>query len=130
MKFTFATTTTVDIDTWIESNRKLEQDLLTLASGNACEEEVKTYLDDMIQELKPVNNEKCTGMLFLMHDDPASMPADARVDFVYRPTYLAATFMMTAMNRFESIAQNNSYRKATAAVLGATLGRDFKGNSI
>lgn len=127
MKFTFATTTTVDIDTWIESNRKLEQDLLTLASGNACEEEVKTYLDDMIQELKPVNNEKCTGMLFLMHDDPASMPADARVDFVYRPTYLAATFMMTAMNRFESIAQNNSYRKATAAVLGATLGRDFKG---
>lgn len=127
MKFEFTTTTTVDTIVWDESNRKLAQDLQDLTINTVPEEELNAYLKDMIHALKPVNNEQCSGMLFLMYDKPSLMPADARVEYVYRPTYIAATIMMTAMNRYESVAQNDEFRKVLSAVLEATMGRNFRG---
>ncbi len=127
MKFTFAKTTTVDTEAWSNSNDKLMQDLQELVSGTVAEDEIIAYLNDMTCALKPVEKDTCKGMLFLMYDAPSSMPSDARVEFVYRPTYLAATIMMTAMNRYERVAQNNDFRKTLSAILEATLGRSFAG---
>lgn len=127
MKFEFTTTATVNTEVWYRSNKKLEQDLRELTTNTIPEEELNAYLKDMINALKPVNNEQCDGMLFLMYDAPSSMPADARVEFVYKPTYIAATIMMTAMNRYDAIARNNEFRKTISAVLEATLGRNFRG---
>ena len=62
-----------------------------------------------------------------MYDNPASMPADARVDFVYILTYIAATVMMTAACRYRSIRNDNKFRKTLCAFLNAAIGRDFKG---
>ena len=127
MKFEFTTTTQVDTTAWSMSNRKLEQDLHELATTTLSEVEVETYLTDMTKELKPVNNDSCNGMLFLMYDAPSSMPADARVEYVYKPTYIAATILMTAMIRFEKIAANDTFRKTTHDVLEAAMGRNFLG---
>ena len=84
---------------WYRINVKLENDLRKLATGQVAEEEVKEYIANMERELRPIENGRCQEMLFLMYDNPASMPADARVDFVYIPTYIAATMMMTATCR-------------------------------
>lgn len=127
MKFEFTRTTTVDTAAWSKSNAKLEEDLIELVNNNLSENMVTAYLENLICALEPVNNEQCNGMLFLMYDAPSSMPADARVEYVYKPTYIAAIIMMTAMNRFEGIAKNEAIVKATAAVLEATLGRKFRG---
>lgn len=127
MKFEFTKTATVDTEAWSKSNARLEQNLKELVNKNPSEKVVATYLDNMICALEPVNKEQCKGMLFLMYDAPSSMPADARVEYVYKPTYLAAIIMMTAMNRYEGIAKNETIVKATGAVLEATLGRKFRG---
>lgn len=127
MKFEFTITNKVDTAAWRISNSKLEQDLNELTTGKVSEEEVTSYLMDMIQTLKPVDNNQHNDMLFLMYDAPSSMPADARVEYVYKPTYLAATILMTAMNRYNSIAANTAVRKTTHGVLEATMGRNFVG---
>lgn len=127
MKFEFAVTEHVDIAAWNISNQKLEQDLHELTSATIPEKEVMEYLMDLIQELKPVDTEQCKGMLFLMYDAPASMPADARVEYVYKPTYLAAAILMTAMNRYDRIASNSTMQKTTHDVLDAAMGRNFVG---
>lgn len=127
MKFEFTTTTTVDTTAWTKSNQKLELDLQELMHGTVSENEVISYLNDMVSTLKPVENDNCHNMLFLMYDKPSSMPADARVAFVYKPTYLAATIMMTAMNRFDRIAQNDAFQKAASMLMEASLGREFHG---
>lgn len=127
MKFEFAITNDVNTSAWNASNAKLEQDLHELTTAKNPEEEVLAYLMDMIQELKPFDSERCNGMLFLMYDAPSSMPADARVEYVYKPTYLAATILMTAMNRYDGIAANNIIQNVAFGVLNATMGRGFVG---
>lgn len=127
MKFEFTTTSTPNTTVWYESNARLEQNLKELVNGTVSEDEVRTYCLDMFNALRTVNNENCKEMLFLMYDEPASMPADARVEFVYRPTYLAATIMMTAMNRFESLANDITFRSKLYAVLEAATARKFRG---
>jgi hypothetical protein len=127
MKFEFTTTSTPNTTVWYESNARLEQNLKELVNGTVSEDEVRTYCLDMFNSLRTVNNENCKEMLFLMYDEPASMPADARVEYVYRPTYLAATIMMTAMNRFISLAKDNTFRNRLNAILEAATARKFRG---
>ena len=127
MKFEFVITTNVDTCAWSKGTRKLEQDLQEIMKGTVSEKEVVVYLNDMVQTLRPVKNGKCDNMLFLMYDDPSSMPADARVDFVYKPTYIASTIMMTAMNRFDSVAEDLLFQKVVNMLLEASLGRKFRG---
>lgn len=127
MKFNFVANTKVDISRWNKCTNKLEQDLKALASSHIPEDVVTKYLEDMSQALSRVDNEQCEGMLFLMYAPPSSMPADARVDFVYKPTYIAATIFMTAINRYKNIAANEAIRKTAGEVLEASLGRNFLG---
>ena len=136
MKFEFITTNTADTIVWNACTRKLENDLHELIADELPEEKVTSYLIDMIRELKPASERAChcadetendECALFLMYDDPASMPADARVEFVYRPTYIAATILMTAINRYDNIAADTAIRNVTRNVLKATLGRNFVG---
>ena len=127
MTFEFNPTGAADVSAWIRSNIKLLSDLREIASNAVPEGEIIVYLHDMVQALKTVDNDACRKMLFLMYDDPSTMPADARVDFVYHPTYMAATIMITAMNRFASVLNNSVFREAAAKLLEATLARSFLG---
>ena len=119
MTFRFDTTIP-DIDTWIENNMKLQRDLTELVTENIDEDIVNTYIEDLIQALKPARSYECEGMLFLMAEEPSSLCADDRVQFVY-------TIMMTAVNRYESIARNGRTLTALISVLNAASGRKFQG---
>ena len=126
MTFRFDTTIP-DIDIWIENNMKLQRDLTELVTENIDEDIVNTYIEDLIQALKLARSYECEGMLFLMAEEPSSLCADDRVQFVYIPTYFAATIMMTAVNRYESIARNGRILTALISVLNAASGRKFQG---
>lgn len=127
MKFEFTKTNTVNTEIWNACNKRLEQNLQDLTSNKVPEAELKEYFEEMFKTLSNVKNDTGKEMLFLMYDEPASMPADARVEYVYKPTYLAATLMMTAMNRFDSFARNEIFKKTLCDVLEATTGRGFVG---
>lgn len=125
---TFNFDTTPDIDIWIENNHKLARDLKELTTQNVSEDIVNTYIEDLVQALRPVESHLCIGWLFLMVDEPSRLSgADERVQFVYIPTYIAATIMMTAVNRYESIAKNSKVLWALKSVLNAVMGRKFHG---
>lgn len=70
---------------------------------------------------------KCEEMLFLMYDQPSTMPSDARVEFVYEPTYKAAVIMMTAYCRYEIIRSDEKISTSLEKVLNASVGRSFLG---
>lgn len=127
MKFEFKKGYGVDISVWSKTNKKLEQDLMELVKTDVPETEVTAYLEDMFQVLECIENGKCDEMLFLMYDAPNTMPADARVDFVYRPTYLAATIMMTAYCRYNNLRTDKTFTTILRKVLNACLGRGFLG---
>ena len=127
MKFEFKKGYEVGISVWNKTNEKMEQDLLELVKTDVPEAEVAAYLQDMFQTLECIENGKCDEMLFLMYDAPNTMPADARVDFVYRPTYLAATIMMTAYCRYNNLRSEKNFTTILSKVLNACLGRGFVG---
>lgn len=127
MKFQFEITNEVNPEAWRKTNSQLENDLRKLAEGKVSESVAKTYLTDLIKALRIVKNERCKDMLFLMFAEPASMPADARVDYVYKPTYIGATIMMTAMNRFPALCKDKLFYESLRKVLSATTGRNFMG---
>lgn len=127
MEFEFSVGTGADIGEWAKCNAKLRQDVFELVSGDVSEKEVVEYVSEMIKATSVIYDRFHDEMRFLMYDSPESMPADARVDFVYRPTYLAATFLMTAYNRYAIIRKDPEIAQTLYAVLSATLGRDFLG---
>ena len=127
MKFKFYEGTNVNTEEWTKINGKLEADLAELASGKVPEYEILMYLMDMTKVLRSVKHGDGNEMLFLAYDEPNSMPSDARTDFVYKPTYIAATIMMTAVIRFPKLLENEAVRRTVSLVLNAATGRNFLG---
>lgn len=129
MKFEFNTERNHALSAWYESNKRLENNLREIADENVSEETIITYLKDMITHLSTIDNEKCEDMLFLKYGEPLGMPSDARVDFIFTPTYYAAAIMMIAYARYESIRNNKKFVNTIHKVLNASTGRDFMGRN-
>lgn len=127
MQFTFINRQEENYSEWDRINKKLLDDLHTLAAGQTDEAEATAYITAMIDELRPVENRLHKPMLFLMYNDPASMGADDRVDYLYRPTYIAAALMMTAVCRYPALMRKAGYCRTLMEVLNATTARDFLG---
>ena len=123
MKFDFDGVWKGDFAAWYRCSEKLALDLGELTRGGLPEPQVREYLAGMIRQLRPVGEKA----LFLMYDEPGSMPGDARVEFVYTPTYFAAVMLMTAMHRYPAIAGDETVQKAARDVLQAAMGRSFRG---
>ena len=128
MMFEFNSGTKVDTEKWMQINAKLKRDLTEIANGSVSEHEIVEYVKAMQTALRMLENGSCDDMLFLMFDEPNTMPSDARVNFVYTPTYLAATIMMTAVCRYEDFMLDEAFKKDLCKVLNATLGRKFLGS--
>ncbi len=111
---------------WVRTTGKMREDLSRFAAGDVTESEAREYLADMTGYLRKPRN-ICGGVLYLMYDEPSEMPADARVEFVYTPTYLAAAIAVTAMNRFESLMEDAGLCRAIRALLCGSTGRRFQG---
>lgn len=127
LQFEFVHESEYDLSEWERIVGKLADDLDMLLAGQTTETDVQTYIGAMLDALRPVENTRHQDMLFLMFDHPASLDAHDRVDYVYRPTYLAAAFMMTAVCRYRSLQRNGSLLRALRPVLNAAMGRDFYG---
>lgn len=81
-------------------------------------------------------------MKFLNIHDPSSMPHDARVDFVYMPTYLATAFLMKSVLLYPSLMDDMTFlssdldfcaadvRSAIAGYMLGCTGRNFDGAGV
>ena len=105
---------------------KLEQDFHTICAGEADQESTCKYARALLKLAKPLTNRP--EMYFLGLDEPENMPSDARVDFFYRPTYLATAVVIKAyMTASELLNEGSDHLIFRGMLLGST-GRGFKGH--
>ena len=108
--------------------KKLEQDFHMICAGEADEESTRGYALALLKLARPLENRP--EMYFLGLDEPRNMPSDARVDYFYRPTYLAAAIVMKAyMTTSELMNENEDHLIFRGMLLGST-GRGFKGHGF
>lgn len=69
-----------------------------------------------------------TETAFCTLSDPNTLPSDARVDFVYIPTYLACAILMRAAVENKNLLQDEHLRETLFYGLNGCTGRNFFGH--
>lgn len=103
----------------------LDSLLTKISSGTAENNEAERIVSDILSHCREVR--KDSGMFFYVVEDPHDMPADARVDFLYRPTYLAAAILICIAVQMPVCVTGDKAARF-AGVLLACTGRDFRGH--
>lgn len=86
---------------------KMEYDLHRLETEKHDEWSVYRYFYDLSRHARIL--EKNPAMSFLGMAAPESMPSDARVDYFYRPTYIATAFMLKAVLLYPSLMNEATF---------------------
>lgn len=119
---------------------KLSYDLHLLKTEEQDEWGVYSYFYSLSNMAEP--NDRNPKMRFLGLADPASMPSDARVSYVYRPTYIATVFMMKAALLYPSLMSEADFldseldftvstvKETLAACMLACTSRGFDGAGV
>jgi hypothetical protein len=117
----------IDIREFNQIVTKMKSDLETLTAGQTTKREVKEYVEKLVHDGKPLPQK--TEWIFWGLAEPEEMPADARVDFFYMPTYIAAAFMAKSILLYPELAEEISGVKETLRdAFYACTGREFDGH--
>ena len=140
MNCTFYRPKTVNTNEFENIVGKLRYDLHLLETEKNDEWSVYTYVYSLSRLAKPLS--KNPKMSFLGLDEPEKMPSDARVDFFYRPTYIATAFMMKAALLYPSLMNEATFldsdldftvdtvRNTLTSCMLACTGRNFEGAGV
>lgn len=119
---------------------KLSYDLHLLKTQKHDEWSVYTYFYSLSRHAEPLK--KNPAMRFFGMAAPESMPADARVDYVYRPTYIATAFLMKSVLMYPGLMNEVTFldseldftvdtvNETLSACMLACTGRNFDGAGI
>lgn len=107
---------------------KLEHDFYVICAEEADEKNICEYALTLLKQAKPLK--KNSEMYFIGLDDPEKMPSDARVDFFYRPTYLAAAIVMKVYMMIPGLLNEKADILAFRGILLGSTGRVFKGHGF
>lgn len=84
----------VNIDEYENIVGKLELDLQKICSETIDPLSIYYYVYKLLRTAEPLEND--ADKYFLGLGNPRTMPSDARVDFFYKPTYLATAIIIKA----------------------------------
>ncbi len=140
MTCTFYRPETININEFENIIGKLSYDLYKLENGKYDEWNAYTYFYQLSRLAAPLENNP--AMSFFGLADPKEMPSDARVDYFYRPTYLATAFMIQAVLLYSSLMNEVAFLDSdvdfTTDIVKSTLkqclfgctGRNFDGAGV
>ena len=137
MTFRFEKGTGKDYDLWNDGNAQLLGDLREIGAGNVPENELAVYIGALCEQLTDRRTDtggtenggesfQAERGLFLQFADPESLTPDDKVDYIYKPTYIAAAILMTAYYRFSAF-RTPEYAGILNRVLSAAVEREFTG---
>ena len=128
MKCTFYRPNEVNVKEFKNIVDKLSSDLHELERENYNETIVSKYVDTLCSLAK--KTEHNPEMSFLGLWNPADMPHDARVDFFYKPTYLATAFIIKAALLYPSLLSNMVKETLSSLLLACTARRFECGGTL
>ena len=127
MKCTFYRPNEVNVKEFKNIVDKLSSDLHELERENCNETTVSKYVDTLCSLAKKTEHDP--EMSFLGLWDPADMPHDARVDFFYKPTYLATAFIIKAALLYPSLL-SDTVKETLSSLLLACTARRFESGGV
>ena len=99
--------------------------LSRFTSPALADKEAEAIVADVLSRCREIP--KDSGQFFYAVGDPEPMPSDARVDFLYRPTYLAAALLIVAEETRPALLAGPR-AEILGGVLRACAGRNFHGH--
>lgn len=140
MNCTFYRPATTNLKEFENIIGKLDHDLHLLKTQKHDEWSIYTYFYSLTRHAQPL--ERNPAMRFFGLAAPESMPSDARVDYVYRPTYIATAFMMKSVLLYPSLMNEATFlsselgftvgtvKETLSACMLACTGREFDGAGV
>ena len=140
MNCTFYRPATINLKEFENIIGKLHHDLHLLKTQKHSEWSAYTYFYSLSRHAEPLK--KNPAMRFFDLAAPESMPSDARVDYIYRPTYIATAFMMKAVLLYPGLMNEATFlgselkftvdtvKETLSACMLACTGRDFDGAGV
>lgn len=113
------------IRNWTRNNEELLGNLEEIRNGICGKEEMEIFL---LKTVKDVDISEGCDMAFWAYDEPSSMPADARCDFVYWPTYLTTLAMIGIINKYPEFMNLSGVEEILRYSLNACAGRGLQGH--
>ena len=112
----------------LNNERKIIDDLQTTLTDAALgmnREKMENVVRKLVSGFKEYDTipDKKFYALF----DPRKVPADARVDFVYTPTYLACAVIICAVSEYEDLLEDEAIKETLYYGLNGCIGRKFLG---
>lgn len=101
MKCAFYRPEEINVEEFNNIVNGLKKDLAAMESGRVTKEETIQYLRELLPQARFLDH--TPDMCFFGLDEPQHMPSDARVEYFYKPTYLAAAMLMHACVTYPSI---------------------------
>lgn len=82
---------------------QMHSDLDDMARGYVRANELKDYVEKLIADQQDLPHNPAMGFWGL--DEPENMPSDARVDYLYMPTYIATGMLVNRRLNYPAMAQ-------------------------
>lgn len=114
-----------NIDDLFETRRAFRNDLTAAVNGELSPEIMKAGSIELCGEAL---NYGVPGMLFLPLTDNKGMPADARVDLIYYPTYMGTAYIINAVLKCPELLENELVANALPKLMKGCCGREFSGH--
>ena len=116
----------LSVEDFGRENRRRYDNLRMLCNGRMSKKLMYDTVERLLFEGKQLEHNK--DMVMWYYDYPSNMPADARVDYVYMPTYMAVAFLIKVyLLNPEVVDKYPNFKDVlTKGMLGAT-GRHFRG---
>lgn len=106
---------------YYEQVNKLRVDLGELVQGNVSAEEAVTYAVQLLDQAEVFDEDSMA--CFWALDDPQAMPSDARVDFIYIPTYVSASMLAYMFLHYEKVRNLPGIEDKIGMALNGCMGR-------
>ena len=114
---------TREFDRIVEAMRS---DLSAFRKGQVSVEDQEVYIRELILAQKIL--EKDPRMGFWGFSEPHEMPGDSRVEYFYKPTYIATGIMMVSLLQNPELRKMDGFDETMTRALMGSKGRNFLGN--
>lgn len=125
LRFSFVGSKEVDCHMFSEQVKKLYEDMATVTSGKASEEEILEYCTFALKTAMHVNKDMS---MWCCADTIHGMPSDVRVAFLYEPTYIISGIIMYSLVNYKVVQECTPIIDSLPRYLNGCLGRNFQGH--